>query len=37
MTASIHDRLMTLPPETVVHPRHGGDTTIGGESAQFDQ
>jgi glyoxylase-like metal-dependent hydrolase (beta-lactamase superfamily II) len=32
---SIRDRLMDLPPETVVHTGHGQDTTIGAESAQF--
>ena len=29
--ASIHDRLMGLPPETVVHTGHGEDTSIGAE------
>ena len=28
---SIRTRLLTLPPETVVHPGHGPDTTIGRE------
>jgi len=32
---SIQDRLMDLPPETVVHTGHGEDTTIGAEAAQF--
>lgn len=32
---SIQDRLMDLPPETVVHTGHGEDTTIGAESGQF--
>ena len=32
---SIQDRLMGLPPETVVHTGHGEDTTIGAESGQF--
>jgi glyoxylase-like metal-dependent hydrolase (beta-lactamase superfamily II) len=32
---SIHDRLLDLPPETVVHTGHGEDTTIGAEAAQF--
>jgi glyoxylase-like metal-dependent hydrolase (beta-lactamase superfamily II) len=32
---SIQDRLMDLPPETVVHTGHGEDTRIGAESAQF--
>ena len=33
--ASIQDRLLDLPPETVVHTGHGEDTTIGAESGQF--
>jgi glyoxylase-like metal-dependent hydrolase (beta-lactamase superfamily II) len=32
---SIQDRLMDLPPETIVHTGHGEDTTIGAESGQF--
>ena len=32
---SIRDRLLDLPPETVVHTGHGEDTTIGAESAQL--
>ena len=32
---SIEDRLLGLPPETVVHTGHGEDTTIGAESGQF--
>lgn len=32
---SIQDRLLDLPPETVVHTGHGEDTTIAAESAQF--
>ncbi len=28
---SIRDRLLTLPPETLVHTGHGGDTSIGAE------
>ena len=32
--ASIHQRLLTLPPETVVHTGHGPDTSIGLEAAQ---
>ena len=30
--ASIRDRLLTLPPDTVVHPGHGDDTVIAQES-----
>jgi glyoxylase-like metal-dependent hydrolase (beta-lactamase superfamily II) len=32
---SIQDRLLDLPPETVVHTGHGEDTTIGAESGQL--
>ncbi|GAB3182943.1 glyoxylase-like metal-dependent hydrolase (beta-lactamase superfamily II) [Micromonospora palomenae] len=32
IVASIRDRLLTLPPETVVHTGHGADTTIGAEA-----
>ena len=32
---SIRDRLLDLPPETVVHTGHGEDTTIGAESGLF--
>lgn len=32
IVASIRDRLLTLPPETVVHPGHGGSTTVGAEA-----
>jgi len=31
---SIHDKLMTLPEETVVIPGHGPNTTIGREKSQ---
>ena len=31
LMASIHDRLLTLPDATLVHPGHGPDTTIGRE------
>jgi len=34
--ASIRDRLLTLPPETVVHPGHGDTTTIGDEAPALD-
>jgi len=29
----IRSKLFTLPPETIVHPGHGGTTTIGAERA----
>ena len=35
IVSSIRDRLLDLPPETVVHTGHGEDTTIGAESAQL--
>ena len=34
ITASIRERLLTLPSETVVHTGHGPDTTIGDEAAR---
>ena len=34
---SIRTRLLALPPETVVHPGHGEDTTIGAEAASYDE
>jgi glyoxylase-like metal-dependent hydrolase (beta-lactamase superfamily II) len=34
---SIRTRLLTLPPETVVHTGHGEDTTIGAEAAHYDE
>ncbi|GAA1995460.1 MBL fold metallo-hydrolase [Nakamurella flavida] len=34
---SISTRLLTLPPQTVVHTGHGGDTTIGDEAPQLDE
>ena len=33
---SVRTRLLALPPETVVHPGHGEDTTIGAEAASYD-
>ena len=33
--ASIAGRLLTLPPETVVHTGHGDDTTIGAEKDRW--
>jgi glyoxylase-like metal-dependent hydrolase (beta-lactamase superfamily II) len=35
IVASIKARLLTLPPETVVHTGHGDDTTIGAESTNL--
>ncbi len=34
---SIRTRLLTLPPETIVHPGHGADTTIGDEAPHLDE
>jgi glyoxylase-like metal-dependent hydrolase (beta-lactamase superfamily II) len=34
---SIRDRLLTLPPETVVHTGHGDDTTIGTEASHLEE
>ena len=33
---SVRTRLLTLPPETVVHPGHGPDTTVGAEAPSYD-
>ncbi|HEY5335324.1 MAG TPA: MBL fold metallo-hydrolase [Mycobacteriales bacterium] len=33
---SIRERLLTLPADTVVHPGHGDDTTLGAETADYD-
>jgi glyoxylase-like metal-dependent hydrolase (beta-lactamase superfamily II) len=33
---SIRERLLTLPPETVVHTGHGDDTTIGAEATSYE-
>jgi glyoxylase-like metal-dependent hydrolase (beta-lactamase superfamily II) len=35
--SSVRDRLFTLPDETVVHPGHGRDTTIGAERPHLDE
>jgi glyoxylase-like metal-dependent hydrolase (beta-lactamase superfamily II) len=35
--ASIRNRLLTLPPATVVHTGHGADTTIGAEAAHLGE
>jgi glyoxylase-like metal-dependent hydrolase (beta-lactamase superfamily II) len=32
LVSAIRARLLTLPPETVVHPGHGPDTTLGEEA-----
>ena len=34
---SISSRLLTLPPNTVVHSGHGDDTTIGAEAPQLEE
>jgi glyoxylase-like metal-dependent hydrolase (beta-lactamase superfamily II) len=34
---SIRSRLLSLPPETVVHTGHGDDTTIGAEAPHLDE
>jgi len=34
---SIRDKLLTLPPETVVHTGHGDDTRIGDEAPHLDE
>jgi len=31
LRSSIHDKLFTLPDDTIVHSGHGPDTTIGRE------
>ncbi len=36
IVASIRDRLMALPDETVVHTGHGESTTIGAERQGID-
>lgn len=33
---AIRGQLLTLPPDTTVHPGHGADTTIGAEAADYD-
>ena len=37
IVVSIRDRLLSLPPETVVHPGHGASTTIGAEAPHLDE
>ncbi len=34
---SIRDKLLTLPPETVVYTGHGPTTTIGDEAGHLDE
>ncbi|MFJ3776288.1 MBL fold metallo-hydrolase [Streptomyces sp. NPDC090075] len=34
---SIRDRLLTMPPDTVVHTGHGESTTVGTEAPDFDE
>ena len=34
---SISDKLLKLPPQTVVHPGHGDDTTIGAEAPHLPE
>lgn len=31
--SSIHERILTLPPDTILHPGHGPDTSVGREAA----
>ncbi len=35
--ASIQDRLLTLPRDTIVHTGHGDDTSIGGEAPHLSE
>jgi len=37
IVASIRDRLLILPGDTVVHTGHGDDTTIGAEAPHLDE
>ncbi|MFB0834437.1 MBL fold metallo-hydrolase [Arthrobacter halodurans] len=37
IVGSIRDRLLTLPPETVVNTGHGDSTTIGAEAPHLDE
>ena len=37
IVASIRARLLTLPPETVVHTGHGDTTTIGAEAPDLEE
>jgi glyoxylase-like metal-dependent hydrolase (beta-lactamase superfamily II) len=37
IVTSIRERLLVLPPDTVVHTGHGDDTTIGDEAPHLDE
>ena len=37
IVASIRDRLLTLPPQTVVHTGHGDDTTVAAEAPHLPE
>jgi glyoxylase-like metal-dependent hydrolase (beta-lactamase superfamily II) len=37
IVASIRARLLTLPPQTVVHTGHGDTTTIGAEAPDLEE
>lgn len=34
---SIRDRLLNLPSQTIVHPGHGADTTVGAEAPHLEE
>jgi glyoxylase-like metal-dependent hydrolase (beta-lactamase superfamily II) len=35
--ASIRERILTMPPQTEVHPGHGGSTTVGEEAPHLQE
>lgn len=35
--ASIRERILTMPPDTSLHPGHGGSTTVGGEAPHLQE
>jgi glyoxylase-like metal-dependent hydrolase (beta-lactamase superfamily II) len=35
--ASIRERILTMPPDTSVHPGHGGSTTVGAEAPHLQE
>jgi glyoxylase-like metal-dependent hydrolase (beta-lactamase superfamily II) len=37
IVASIRERLLVLPPQTIVHPGHGDSTSIGAEAPQLQE